>query len=113
MLKIFIPLTMGMLAGCASTQQAAVIPPADTAPLPAVAVQIPESTPAPTLLVSDVTPAAEVATATATAPSVPPIAAAASPDPYQCMLSWAKGMQDAMTPWMVTAQRCEPRAVQP
>lgn len=109
MLKTLLPVTMVLLAGCASTQQAAVTPPADAAPVPAIAVQMPETAPVPTLVVSDVTPVA----AAVTAPPVPSIAAVAPLDPYQCMLSWAKGMQDAMTPWAVTAQRCEPRAIQP
>lgn len=110
MLKTLLPVTLVLLAGCAGTQQAAVTPPAGTASVPAVAaVQIPETSPTPTLAVSDVTPAA----AASTVPSVPSIASVSPLDPYQCMLSWAKGMQDAMTPWAVTAQRCEPRAIQP
>lgn len=109
MLKLFFPVTLALLAGCAGTQQATVSPPVDRAPVPAVAVQLPETAPVPTLVVADVTQAVPAA-----APAqVPASAPAAKADAYQCMLSWAKGMQDAMAPWATTAQRCEPRAIQP
>ena len=121
MLKSLFPLTLVLLAGCAGTQQAAVVPPADSAPaasvavlavepapVAAVAAPLGDAAPVSTLVVADVTGAVA-------APSAPvsAIAPAAMLDPYQCMVSWARGMQDAMTPWTTTVQRCEPRAIQP
>jgi hypothetical protein len=121
MLKSSLTLAAVLLAGCAGTQQAALMPPADSAPVasaaevavepaPVAAVAAPPAEPAPvsTLVVADVTEAVA-------APSAPvsAIAPAAMLDPYQCMVSWARGMQDAMAPWTMAAQRCEPRATQP
>lgn len=119
MLKSFSPLMLLLLAGCASTQQTAVTPASDNS----VSLPVAQATqaaseqiateqtanPATALGVSDVTPTAAVS-----APE--PIQTAASPvvyEPYPCMVSWMKGMQDAMAPWAVTAQRCDTRAPQP
>lgn len=121
MLKSLFPLTLVVLAGCAGTQQAAVVPPAEPAPVASAAVQavepapvavavVPPAEPAPvsTLVVADVTEAVAAPPAPVAA-----IAPAAMLDPYQCMVSWARGMQDAMAPWTMTVQRCEPRTSQP
>ena len=113
MLKFLSPLMLVLLAGCAGTQQAAVTPaPASVQAVEttqAVAMQTPEAAPVASLVVSDVTPAVAVST------PEPILAAAgpATPEPYQCMLSWMKGMQDAMAPLTVTAQRCDTRTSQP
>lgn len=102
---------LATLAGCAGTRQAVVEPVAPPAPVadtasvsPPVDKQAPE--PAAMLEVADVTPAQDAAPAqVAVQPAIP--------DPYQCMLAWAKGMQDALAPWAQTAQACDARSVKP
>lgn len=102
---------LATLAGCAGTKQAAVEPVAPPAPVVEAApasqpVDKQASEPAAMLEVSDVTPAQDAAPAqVATQPAIP--------DPYQCMLAWAKGMQGALMPWTQTAQACDTRAVKP
>ncbi len=92
---------LAALAGCAGTKQATSEPAAVPANMPPpVAVLAPE--PASSLAVADVTPAAS-------RPAAPQTAA----EPYQCMLAWAKGMQDALMPWTHTAQACDTHAAKP
>ncbi|MCA1977727.1 MAG: hypothetical protein LDL19_00670 [Thiobacillus sp.] len=107
-----------LLAGCASTQQAAVepvavpVPPvAEPAPVPQAAVaQAPERE--RTLVVADVTPAQQTSAKPAAAQ---PTAAQPAADPYhyQCMLAWSKGLQGALAPWTQTAQACDTRTPKP
>lgn len=103
---------LAALAGCAGTKQAAVEP----APVPAPAAEtVAVSQPAPAqgatqssmLEVADMTPVPQDGF------RVVPAAQPALPDPYQCMLAWAQGVQDALKPWTHTAQACDIRAVKP
>lgn len=101
--RMMMLVVLGGVAGCAGTQQATSEPAASPMPAPqSVVVQAPE--PAPALVVADVTP---VKTGSA-APK-----AADEPYHYQCMLAWAKGMQDALMPWTHTAEACDTRAARP
>lgn len=95
---------LAVLAGCAGTQKAA-LEPALVAEIAQPAVsQAPEVASAQTLAVADVTPPTD---------EPKPAAPQAAVDPYQCMLAWAKGMQDALVPWTHTAQACDTRTQKP
>lgn len=99
---------LAVLAGCAGTQKAAVEP-APVAEIVQPAVQpvvslASEAPPAQMLVVADVTPPTD---------EPKPAAPQAAVDPYQCMLAWAKGMQDALVPWTHTAQACDTRTPKP
>jgi hypothetical protein len=106
---VLIPLSaLALLAGCASSQQAGVEPVASpvivtesmsaTVP-PAVVSAVPAETTnqAPVLAVADASPVN----------TVPSLVQPQALDPFQCMMSWTKGAQDALMPWANTIQACD------
>lgn len=101
-------LILALLGGCAGTRQASV------EPAPAVADTAPVVVDTPAPAAADATTngiaVVEVAPAAAAAPTTQ---VAAVPDPFQCMMAWARGAQDALMPWARSVQACEPNSRQP
>ncbi len=100
--RIMMLAALAGVTGCAGTPQATSEPAATPTQPSSALAQMPEQVPA--LMVADVTPAKSEPAASR---------AAEAPYHYQCMLAWAKGVQDAMTPWTHTAQACDVRPAKP
>ncbi len=128
---LFISL-LTLLAGCAGTKQATVEPAvvgtgaasttrqaAEASPVSAaeaLALTAPAASPSTSAEAQmEPSPALEVTDATRSDTVPPPARPASNPfsDPYQCMLAWAKGIQDALQPLAHTAQACDTRTGQP
>lgn len=117
---------LALLAGCAGTKQAGVEPvappaagttaatagvePPATDSGPVAAASVPAASvpdPLPAFTVADATPASGAEAPARIDPEMH------YPDPYRCMLAWAKGVQDAWQPMTHAVKSCEARPATP
>lgn len=104
-------LILALLGGCAGTRQASVEPASVVAGAAPTVVETPAPVDTATLADSASHGIAVVEVVPAAAPA--PTQVAAMPEPFQCMMAWARGAQDALMPWARTVQACEPNSRQP